>query len=80
VASSSSQKEPSTSTRQLEKPPPVEKTLMCSLEELFNGTKKKMKITRNVAKPDGYVSTFTIYTHVLKVLFNPGKTSMKLEM
>jgi DnaJ family protein B protein 4 len=52
-ASSSSQKEPSTSTRQLEKPPPVEKTLMCTLEELYNGTKKKMKITRNVAKPDG---------------------------
>lgn len=61
-ASSSSQKEPGTSTSHLEKPPPVEKTLLCTLEELYNGTKRKMKITRNVAKSDGYVSTFLIYT------------------
>jgi DnaJ homolog subfamily B member 4 len=33
----------------------VERALLCNLEELYNGTKRKMKITRNVAKPDGYV-------------------------
>ncbi|CAM0947278.1 unnamed protein product [Alopecurus aequalis] len=68
-ASSSSQKEPSTSTRQLEKPPPVERTLLCTLEELYNGTKKKMKITRNAAKPDGKLE---IETEVLQVEVLPG--------
>uniref|UniRef100_A0ACD5V9M2 Uncharacterized protein n=1 Tax=Avena sativa TaxID=4498 RepID=A0ACD5V9M2_AVESA len=68
-ASSSSQREPSTSTRQQEKPPPAEKTLMCSLEELYNGTKKKMKITRNVAKPDGKLE---VETEVLQVEVLPG--------
>lgn len=54
-APSGSQKENGASTSNIEKPPPVEKTLLCTLEELYNGTKRKMKITRNVAKPDGYV-------------------------
>jgi DnaJ homolog subfamily B member 4 len=54
-ASSTQQKESSGSTSQLEKPLPVERALLCTLEELYNGTKRKMKITRNVAKPDGYV-------------------------
>lgn len=68
-ASSGSQKEPSTSTSQLEKPPPVEKTLLCTLEELYNGTKKKMKITRNVPKPDGRLE---VETEVLLVEVLPG--------
>jgi DnaJ homolog subfamily B member 4 len=53
--SSTQQKGSSASTSQLEKPRPVERALPCTLEELYNGTKWRMKITRNVAKPDGYV-------------------------
>ncbi|KAF0911558.1 hypothetical protein E2562_011186 [Oryza meyeriana var. granulata] len=68
-ASSASQKESSTSTSQLEKPPAVEKTLLCTLEELYNGTKRKMKITRNVANTDGKVE---IETEVLPVEVLPG--------
>ncbi|KAG8058016.1 hypothetical protein GUJ93_ZPchr0002g23302 [Zizania palustris] len=68
-SSSASQKESSTSTSQLEKPPPVEKTLICTLEELHNGTKRKMKITRNVGKPDGKVE---IETEILPVEVLPG--------
>lgn len=68
-ASSSSQKEPGTSTSHLEKPPPVEKTLLCTLEELYNGTKRKMKITRNVAKSDGKVE---VETEILQVEVLPG--------
>ncbi|MBC2899593.1 hypothetical protein CFC21_112421 [Triticum aestivum] len=68
-ASSSSQKEPGTSTSHLEKPPPVKKTLLCTLEELYNGTKRKMKITRNVAKSDGKVE---LETEILQVEVLPG--------
>lgn len=68
-APSASQKESSTRTSQLEKPPPVEKTLLCTLEELYNGTKRKMKITRNVTKPDGKVE---VETEVLPVEVLPG--------
>ncbi|CAN6247331.1 unnamed protein product [Urochloa humidicola] len=64
-----SRKESSASTSQAEKPPPVEKTLPCTLEELYNGTKRKMKITRNVAKPDGRVE---VETEVLAVEVLPG--------
>ncbi|KAL5200157.1 hypothetical protein ABZP36_021360 [Zizania latifolia] len=68
-ASSTSQKKSSTSTSQLEKPPPVEKTLLCTLEELYNGTKRKMKITRKIGKPDGKVE---IETEILPVEVLPG--------
>uniref|UniRef100_A0A0E0CEW1 J domain-containing protein n=1 Tax=Oryza meridionalis TaxID=40149 RepID=A0A0E0CEW1_9ORYZ len=68
-ASSASHKESSTSTSQLEKPPAIEKTLLCTLEELYNGTKRKMKITRNVANTDGKVE---IETEVLPVEVLPG--------
>ncbi|RRT58409.1 hypothetical protein B296_00021042 [Ensete ventricosum] len=38
------------------KPPPaVERKLACSLEELYHGTAKKMKISRNVMQPNGSV-------------------------
>jgi len=43
-APSGSRKENGASTSQPEKPLPVEKTLPCTLEELYNGTKRKMKI------------------------------------
>ena len=37
-APSGSRKESGASTSHVEKPPPVEKTLLCTLEELYNGT------------------------------------------
>ncbi|KAL6629224.1 hypothetical protein ACP70R_028989 [Stipagrostis hirtigluma subsp. patula] len=67
--SSGPQKESGASTSQLEKPMPVEKTLLCTLEELYNGTKRRMKITRNVAKPDGKIE---VETEVLAVDVLPG--------
>jgi DnaJ family protein B protein 4 len=35
------------------KAPPIEKTLPCSLEELYKGTTKKMKISREIADASG---------------------------
>ena len=67
-APSGSRKESGASTSQPEKPLPVEKTLPCTLEELYNGTKRKMKITRNVAKPDGYVVFLSSYPYNFLVM------------
>ena len=36
------------------KPPPVESKLPCSLEELYTGSTRKMKISRTVVNPSGY--------------------------
>lgn len=36
------------------KPPPVENKLPCSLEELYNGSTRKMKISRTVVDANGY--------------------------
>lgn len=38
------------------KAPAVESKLACSLEELYTGSTRKMKISRNVLKPNGYDS------------------------
>lgn len=38
------------------KPPPVESKLPCSLEDLYKGSTRKMKISRNVVDSNGYVS------------------------
>ena len=35
------------------KAPPIERTLPCSLEELYKGTTKKMKISREIADASG---------------------------
>ena len=35
------------------KGPPVERTLVCSLEDLYKGTTKKMKISRDVIDSNG---------------------------
>ncbi|KAL6888567.1 hypothetical protein ACP4OV_009593 [Aristida adscensionis] len=67
-ASSGPQKERAGSS-QPEKPMPVEKILLCTLEELYNRTKRKMKITRNVAKPDGKIE---VETEVMAVEVLPG--------
>ena len=37
------------------KPPPVESKLPCSLEELYTGSTRKMKISRTVVDANGYV-------------------------
>ncbi|RWW26562.1 hypothetical protein GW17_00009046 [Ensete ventricosum] len=52
------------------KPPPaVERKLACSLEELYHGTAKKMKISRNVMQPNG---RRVAETEVLTVEVKPG--------
>ena len=38
------------------KAPPLENKLPCTLEELYLGSTRKMKISRNIADPSGYVS------------------------
>lgn len=40
------------------KPPPVESKLPCSLEELYSGSTRKMKISRTVVDAHGYVYLF----------------------
>lgn len=42
-----------TSSRRLQKAAPIENVLPCSLEELYKGTTKKMKISREIADPSG---------------------------
>ncbi|CAI5480650.1 unnamed protein product [Closterium sp. Yama58-4] len=41
------------SPRSPRKPPPVENKLMCSLEELYTGSTRKLKISRNIADASG---------------------------
>lgn len=41
------------SSSQARKPPPVETKLLCTLEELYAGSTRKMKISRNVVKHNG---------------------------
>jgi DnaJ family protein B protein 4 len=43
----------SASSSQPRKPPPVETKLPCTLQELYSGSTRKMKISRNVVKPNG---------------------------
>ena len=43
-------------TLKQKKPPPVETKLLCSLEDLYKGGTKKMKISRTVVDKSGYVS------------------------
>ena len=50
------------------KPPPIEKKLECTLEELCYGCQKKIKITRDVVKNTGFVSketSFILFTFCL---------------
>ncbi|KAF6147041.1 hypothetical protein GIB67_036760 [Kingdonia uniflora] len=42
------------------KAPPIERTLTCSLEDLYKGTTKKMKISRDAADAIGYVSQLMV--------------------
>ncbi|PIA47466.1 hypothetical protein AQUCO_01400248v1 [Aquilegia coerulea] len=51
------------------KPPPIEKKLECSLEELSNGCVKKIKITRDVVTQHG---TIVQEEELLRIKIKPG--------
>ncbi|XP_059642455.1 uncharacterized protein LOC132284371 [Cornus florida] len=51
------------------KPPPVESKLPCSLEELYNGSTRKMKISRTVADANGRLVP---ETEILTIDVKPG--------
>lgn len=51
------------------KPPPVESKLNCSLEELYTGSTRKMKISRTVVDANGRMSTDT---EILSIEVKPG--------
>lgn len=54
--------------------PPIERDLMLSLEEVFHGCIKKMKISRKVMNDDGHTSSFKekILTITVKRGWQPG--------
>lgn len=54
---------------QKEKDPPVTYDLQVSLEDIYTGTTKKMKITRNVFSPDGRMSK---EDKMLTIVVKPG--------
>ncbi|OUZ99104.1 DnaJ domain [Macleaya cordata] len=51
------------------KAPPIERTLTCSLEDLYKGTTKKMKISREVADYSGRPTTVE---EILTIEIKPG--------
>nr|XP_016490452.1 PREDICTED: dnaJ homolog subfamily B member 1-like [Nicotiana tabacum] len=51
------------------KPPPVESKLPCSLEELYSGSTRKMKISRTVVDANGLLVT---ETEILTINVKPG--------
>lgn len=51
------------------KAPPVENALLCSLEELYTGSTRKMKISRNVIDSHGYVLLIDISISFLFLSF-----------
>lgn len=58
-----------TGSSQARKPPPVETKLPCTLEELYAGSARKMKISRNVVKPNGQLGT---ESEILTIDIKPG--------
>lgn len=50
------------------KPPPVESKLNCSLEELYTGSTRKMKISRTIVDAHGFVSLFLLFLLFLQFL------------
>eukprot|EP00250_Pteridium_aquilinum_P011902 c20380_g1_i2 orf=775-1785(+) len=57
------------STSGLRKAPPIENKLSCSLEELYTGSTKKMRISRNTLGPGGRTTTVE---EVLTIDIKPG--------
>ncbi|NMR89771.1 hypothetical protein HKB06_28945, partial [Vibrio parahaemolyticus] len=53
----------------LRKSAPIEKTLQCSLEDLYKGTTKKMKISRDVIDSSGRPTTVE---EILTIEIEPG--------
>ncbi|ESQ32091.1 hypothetical protein EUTSA_v10004536mg [Eutrema salsugineum] len=51
------------------KPPPVESKLPCSLEELYSGSTRKMKISRSIVDANGRQSQ---ETEILTIVVKPG--------
>ncbi|KAI3742379.1 hypothetical protein L1987_60059 [Smallanthus sonchifolius] len=51
------------------KPPPIENKLPCSLKELYNGSTRKMKISRTVVDANGQS---TLETEILMIDVKPG--------
>lgn len=54
---------------QSRKPPPVESKLPCSLEELYTGSTRKMKISRTVMRPNGQMAS---ESEILTIDIKPG--------
>ncbi|KAG6510290.1 dnaJ homolog subfamily B member 1-like [Zingiber officinale] len=57
------------SSDQPRKPPDVEKNLPCTLEELYTGSKRNMKISRNVLQSNGRT---IVQTEILTIEIKPG--------
>ncbi|CAN1240465.1 DnaJ homolog subfamily B member 13 [Linum grandiflorum] len=64
----------SNSTGRKVKPPPVQKNLDCTLEELFYGCTKKVKVTRDVLTDRGYICPKQIVQEeeILSIEVKPG--------
>ncbi|XP_057810528.1 uncharacterized protein LOC131024957 [Salvia miltiorrhiza] len=56
-------------TSMLKKPPPVESMLPCDLDELYTGSTRKMKISRQVVDPNGRLRT---ESEILTIEVKPG--------
>lgn len=54
---------------EFKKAPAVENLLPCSLEEIYKGAKKKMRISRNVYDSVGYDFSFISYIFAIKFFF-----------
>lgn len=53
----------------LKKPPPVESMFPCGLDELYTGSTRKMKISRQVVEPNGRLKT---ESEILSIEVKPG--------
>lgn len=59
------------------KPPPVERKLECTLEELCRGSKKEIKFTRNVITNKGYIlRSFSLISIFFLVISRVIKTEI----
>ncbi|KAK2662245.1 hypothetical protein Ddye_000819 [Dipteronia dyeriana] len=54
-----------TSTAALRKPPPMERKLACTLEELCHGGEKKIMIKKEVISEEGFGTFFSLYIIIL---------------
>ncbi|KAK3013625.1 hypothetical protein RJ639_010251 [Escallonia herrerae] len=59
------------------KAPPAESALMCGLEELYKGAKKKMKISRTIADASGLWSCAALYAWFVERDFGQGMRRLR---